>query len=139
MRQANTITGYSVRLDAWFRREGRDWLVWCPSIDVMTQARTKKKAYESLREAVQLWFESCIERGVLDIALRETGFEKVPAGVEVSPGTNFVCVQRRPIAKLGEPELQFSLGHQKGANYIEGVIPAHLAARQLGDATRAFR
>ena len=44
-----------------------------------TQARTKKKAFESLTEAVQLWFESCIERSVLDIALRETGFEKVLA------------------------------------------------------------
>ena len=63
MRQADAITGYSVRLDAWFRREGRDWLAWCPGIDVMTQARTKKKAFESLTEAVQLWFESCIERG----------------------------------------------------------------------------
>ena len=139
MRQADAITGYSVRLDTWFRREGRDWLVWCPSIDVMTQARTKKKAFESLREAVQLWFESCIQRGVLDMALRETGFEKVSTGADVSPGTNFVCVQRHRAATLAVPECRFSLGHHKGANYIEGVIPAHLAAQQLGDATRACR
>ena len=59
------IAGYTVRLDAWFRRDDRDWVVWCPAIDVMTQARTKKAALESLREAVELWFESCIERGVL--------------------------------------------------------------------------
>ena len=82
MSQADAISGYSIRLDAWFRREGWDWLVWCPSIDIMTQARTKKKAFESLTEAVQLWFESCIERGVLDIALRETGFEQVRSGSE---------------------------------------------------------
>ena len=37
----------------------------------MTQAPTKKQSLESLREAVGLWFESCIERGVLDAALRE--------------------------------------------------------------------
>ena len=48
MSQADAITGYSVRLDAWFRREGRDWLAWCPGIDVMTQAKTRKKAFESL-------------------------------------------------------------------------------------------
>ena len=40
----------------------------------MTQARTKKEALEALREAVELWFESCIERGVLDTALNEVGF-----------------------------------------------------------------
>ena len=78
-----TITSYSVRLETWLRRDGTQWLVWCPSIEVMTQARTKKKAFESLRQAVQLWFESCIERGVLDAALKEVGFEKVPADEEV--------------------------------------------------------
>lgn len=59
---------------AWFRRDGRQWVVWCPAIDVMTQARTKKEALEALREAVELWFESCIERGVLDAALDEVGW-----------------------------------------------------------------
>ena len=59
---------------AWFRRDGRQWVVWCPAIDVMTQARTKKEALEALREAVELWFESCIERGVLDTALKEVGW-----------------------------------------------------------------
>ena len=73
------IVSYSVKLDAWLRRDGREWLAWCPSIDVITQAGTKKKVLESLREAVQLWFESCIERNVLDAALKEAGFEEVPA------------------------------------------------------------
>ncbi len=38
---------------------------------VMTQASSRKQALQSLREAVELWFESCIDRGVLDAALRE--------------------------------------------------------------------
>ena len=59
---------------AWFRRDGQQWVVWCPAIDVMTQAGTKEAALESLSEAVELWFESCIERGVLDAALKEVGF-----------------------------------------------------------------
>ena len=56
------VVGYSVQLDAWFRRDGREWLVWCPAIDVITQARTKKRALESLREAVELWYRLRSER-----------------------------------------------------------------------------
>ena len=66
-----SVPGYDVKLPAWFHRDGRQWLAWCPDIDVMTQASSRKQALESLREAVELWFESCIERGVLDAALRE--------------------------------------------------------------------
>jgi predicted RNase H-like HicB family nuclease len=40
----------------------------------MTQAETERQAMESLREAVELWFESCISRNVLDEALVEAGF-----------------------------------------------------------------
>ena len=69
-----SVPGYDVRLPAWFHRDGRQWLAWCPEIDVMTQGPTRKGSLESLREAVELWFESCIERGVLDAALKEVGF-----------------------------------------------------------------
>ena len=52
------MTGYEVRLRAWFRRDGQQWIAWCPALDVMTQFRTRKGALESLREAVELWFDS---------------------------------------------------------------------------------
>jgi predicted RNase H-like HicB family nuclease len=45
-----------------------------PPLDVMTQAETEQRAIDSLREAVELWFESCISRNVLDDALVEAGF-----------------------------------------------------------------
>ena len=127
---------YSVKLDAWLRRDGREWLAWCPSIDVTTQARTKKKVLESLREAVQLWFESCIERNVLDAALREAGFEKVSDDEELLEGSNVIKIQRLT-PDMPAPELHFSLDHRKGNSFIEGVIPAYLAAHQLGDSARA--
>jgi predicted RNase H-like HicB family nuclease len=69
-----SIVSYKVSLQAVLRLDGRQWLAWCPSLDVMTQAETKKKALTSLQEAVELWFESCIERDVLDEALTEAGF-----------------------------------------------------------------
>jgi hypothetical protein len=46
----------------------------------MTQAETEQRAIDSLREAVELWFESCISRNVLDDALIEAGFNRLQAG-----------------------------------------------------------
>jgi len=139
---AESILGYSVHLEAWFRRAGRDWLAWCPAIDVMAQERTKKRALESLREAVEGWFESCIDRGVLAKALMEAGFANVPKG-EAAGDVNVVKVIKKP-KRQPEPrraakpqELSFSLSHKKGADFIEGTIPAYIAARQLGDTARA--
>ena len=132
------VVAYSVRLEAWFRRDGPEWLVWCPAIDVMSQARTKKRALEALREAVELWFESCIERGVLDEALKEVGFTKVPPDEETADWVNFVNVVRQPVSQPAMPKgISFSLGHRRGSDYIEGIIPAYIAAQQLGDAARA--
>ena len=132
------VVAYSVRLQAWFRRDGLEWLVWCPAIDVMTQARTKKRALEALREAVELWFESCIERGVLDAALKEVGFTKVPPDEETADWVNFVDVVRQPVSQPNtQKRISFSLGQHKGSDYIEGIIPAYIAAQQLGDAARA--
>lgn len=133
----NTETvSYGVKLDAWLRRDGREWLAWCPSIDVTTQAGTRKKVLESLREAVQLWFESCIERNVLDSALREAGFEEVSEDEELLEGSNVIKIQRLT-PDMPAPELRFSLDHRKGNSFIEGVIPAYLAAHQLGNSSRA--
>ena len=64
-----------VNLGAYVRREtSRRWIATCPQIDVVTQGATCTEAKACLQEAVELWFESCIERGVLDQALRETNF-----------------------------------------------------------------
>jgi len=130
------IVSYSVKLDTWLRRDGREWLAWCPGIDVMTQAGTKKKVLESLREAVQLWFESCIERNVLDAALKEVGFEEVSADEELLKGSNVIKIHRLT-PDMPAPEFRFSLDHHKGNSFIEGVIPAYLAAHQLGNSARA--
>ncbi|MEP7354316.1 MAG: type II toxin-antitoxin system HicB family antitoxin [Acidobacteriota bacterium] len=64
----------NVRLEAVVKQEGGAWLASCPSLDVVTQDESKQAALEALKEAVQLWFESSIERGVLDQALIEAGF-----------------------------------------------------------------
>jgi len=61
-----------VNLRAYVRREtARRWIAACPMVGVVSQGRTASDARRCLQEAVELWFESCIERGVLDQALRE--------------------------------------------------------------------
>ncbi len=129
---------YKVRLGVWVRRDGRAWLAWCPSIDVTTQEKTKKGVFKALGEAVQLWFEFCIERGVLDKALKEAGFEKVPPDEEVGMGSDSIQIQKlSPDTEV--PEFKFSPNHRSVHSSIEGVIPAYMAEHQLGDSVRACR
>lgn len=89
-----------------------------------------------MREAVQLWFESCIERNVLDAALREAGFEEVSDDEALLEGSNVIKIQG-PTPDVPAAELRFSLDRRKGGSFIEGVIPARLVAHQLGDSARA--
>ncbi len=64
-----------VNLRAYVRRETkRRWAAICPMLGVASQGATEETAKSALQEAVELWFESCVERGVLDQALREANF-----------------------------------------------------------------
>src|SRR5206468_3783596 len=64
-----------IQLRAFVRRETRNrWIAVCPKIDVVTQGTSAEDAKRCLDEAVELWFEDCIERGTLERALRECGF-----------------------------------------------------------------
>ena len=70
-----TIT-LDVELRASVRRETDErWVAVCPSIDVASQGTDAADAKRCLDEAVQLWLESCIERGTLERALQECHFQ----------------------------------------------------------------
>lgn len=43
-------------------------------VGVVSQGKNADDARRCLQEAIELWFESCVERGVLDQALREANF-----------------------------------------------------------------
>jgi len=71
----NETISLEVNLNAYVRRDtARRWIATCPMIGVASQGYNATEAKASLQEAVELWFESCIERGVLDQALREANF-----------------------------------------------------------------
>jgi len=69
-----------VRLRAFTKRQSRKWFAACPSLNVNSQGTNQEDARRSLQEAVELWFESCIERGTLEKAIQEVGFVPVPWG-----------------------------------------------------------
>jgi predicted RNase H-like HicB family nuclease len=72
------------------RAEGR-WVTGCPALDICSQGKTKEEAQRSLEEAIGLWVEDCLERGTLDQALREVGFERVhPAAIR--PGDEHITL-----------------------------------------------
>ncbi len=47
----------------------------CPEFDVFSQGETEKSAIENLKEAVELFIETCYECGTLLDVLRESGYQ----------------------------------------------------------------
>jgi len=126
---AESIVALNIKLEAATRRKGNLWLAWCLPIDVITQAETKQAALSSLKEAVELWFESCIARNVLEEALLEAGFHKTSTGGMIPKSAGIV---KRPTPK---PLRAHTLPTKR--DYIEVSIPAYIAAHGNADNLRA--
>ena len=75
---------FSFRLPYTVRQEGKWFYSCCAILDVFSQGHTRQEAADNLTEAVQLFIESCYERGVLDQVLQSSGFHS--AGQEVLAG-----------------------------------------------------
>jgi predicted RNase H-like HicB family nuclease len=76
-----------INLRAFVRRDtDARWIATCPAVGVVSQGNSVDDARRCIREAVELWFESCVERGVLDQALREANFRPSAYGHERSGG-----------------------------------------------------
>ncbi|MEA2014342.1 MAG: hypothetical protein U9N38_03435 [Thermodesulfobacteriota bacterium] len=64
-----------IQVPATIKRKSKWFVASCPVLDIHSQGDTKQKAKENLIEALSLFFVSCHERGTLDAALKECGFE----------------------------------------------------------------
>jgi len=53
-----------------FKPSGKYWIGSCPSLDISTQGENFERAQENLKEALVLFFESCLNRGTLNEVLR---------------------------------------------------------------------
>jgi predicted RNase H-like HicB family nuclease len=99
-----------INLQAYVRRDtARRWVATCPLIAVASQGRTADEAKASLQEAVELWFESCIERGVLDQALREASF---------LPSAATEMIRKRPAPAAKQPDGSQILGEPFAVHLI---------------------
>ena len=54
-------------------REGRAWIATCPALDVASHGETRKEAHAMLEEALILFFEGCLEQGILWDELERRG------------------------------------------------------------------
>lgn len=127
------VEAYCLGLKAWHRRDEDAFIAWCPGLGVLSQAETQQGAMEALREAVELWFESCIERGSLAEALHEVGLigssqdEPVPAAA----GSITIC-QPTPVGTgAGRHGLSITLSEDRRTDCVEARIPAHLLADRI--------
>jgi predicted RNase H-like HicB family nuclease len=118
---SGSVLALSIKLEAATRQEGDAWLAWCLPIDVTTQAETKQRALASLKQAVELWFESCIARNVLEEALLEAGFHKTKPRETPTQDVNVV--------KLHDPKPSLAHAFSAQRDYIEVSIPAYIAAQ----------
>jgi predicted RNase H-like HicB family nuclease len=74
---ADTVA-ISIHLLCTLKKEAENlWVTGCPLLDLYSQGSSENDAKRSLREAILLWVENCVERGTLDQALRECGFQSV--------------------------------------------------------------
>jgi predicted RNase H-like HicB family nuclease len=120
-KQVAETVALTVNLQAFVRKDTkRRWVAVCPSLAVASQGTSAKNAMRSLEEAVEAWFESCIERGVLDQALRESNFRPLAAGEEIRSGSDDVLVD-----ESGESDVRGD------AFPISVTIPAYQAAALL--------
>lgn len=128
------VGAYCLGLKTWHRRDDGACIAWYPGINVLSQADTENGAMDALREAVELWFESCVERGVHAEALQEVGImgpsldEPIPAAA----GSISIC-QTPPVGSgAGRHGLSITLGEDRGTDCIEARIPAHFLADRIG-------
>ncbi len=119
-RQVTDTITLTVTLQAFVRKETkRRWVAVCPSLGVASQGTSAEDAKRSLREAVELWSESCVERGVLDQALRESNFRPLPMGELPPEGCDHVQVDQ-------------TMGDVRGDLFpVNVTIPAYQAAALL--------
>ena len=101
------------------RDAGDRWITGCPALDLFSQGKTEDEAKKSLKEAIEIWVEDCLERDTLGAALREVGFHKAHPEA-LRPEDEHITV--RPVQAL-EPTA--------GTFPVHLTIPAFQAAALL--------
>ncbi len=107
-----------VRVSIFLKKQGRVWTATAPRFGVASQGGSQAEAKACVKEALELWVESCVERGTLDEALREIGFRPTPWG-STSEASDGVQVRIERAAKNS------AIGAE---SEVEITIPAYQVA-----------
>lgn len=100
----NIEVGAEFTLFGTLKRDGEWWIAHCPPLDITTQGRTQSEAKKNLLEASELFLSSCLERGTLDLALKELGF--VPSKHSSQKASGHVFKMAIPIPLSFEKTVQ---------------------------------
>ncbi len=73
--KASDVVHFSLQVVADIRKEKGVYYIGSGAFDIHSQGNSEDEARENIIEAIQLFIESCYERGVLSEALKELGFE----------------------------------------------------------------
>lgn len=61
------------------------YVAFCPTLKLYSQGKDEVRAKNALEGAVQLFLQTCIRQGVLDMALKGCGFAEVAQTAALSP------------------------------------------------------
>ena len=83
------------------REDGAFFVAVCAPLDVYSQGETRDAALVNLAEALQLFVESCYERGTLEQVLKDCGFKPDCSDRGFSEGSQMVRVPLPLVAHAG--------------------------------------
>ena len=74
-----------IEFDAIVFQEGREYVAYCPELDVSSCGDDVGQARENLRTAVRLFVEEAEKMGTLTDILQESGYQKGSSGQWIPP------------------------------------------------------
>jgi predicted RNase H-like HicB family nuclease len=83
---------FQITLPAKIKKKKDRFVSSCDVLDINSQGYSEEEARKNLVQAIQLFFISCYERGTLDEALKECGFQASRSPAKPVGETRFVTV-----------------------------------------------
>ena len=75
VKQTPAAISFSLQVSVDIHREGDVFYAGCHALDVHSQGNTEEEVQKNIVEALQLFIESCFDRGVLVQVLKDCGFK----------------------------------------------------------------
>ncbi len=74
-----------IEFDAIIFQEGKDFIAYCPELDISSCGHDVDEARRNLKTAVRLFVEEAQKLGTLEDILKEAGYQRSPDGIWKSP------------------------------------------------------